>query len=270
MQNKKADDLGVCVQPLQTISPAKRQKRIAFVLLQAGAGRLAINGNEYTMEANGLYCIPSGQWHRIQLGLNAEGILALFPEDFLHLGNSAAGLTCRIGLFSLFKQQPCIRLGKEEAGIIEGIFARIENFTADRHFDADMLQAYTGVFLIELARLTQSLAKSPVPIDDIHLAKELIALVESKYLVWKKVSDYATKMQITPNYLSTILKRVSGATVGHHIRKQIVLEAKRRASGNNSSQKEISYYLGFKDVAHFSKLFKAVSGQNFTAFRNNM
>jgi AraC family transcriptional regulator, transcriptional activator of pobA len=269
MQNKKADDLVVSVQLLKTIFPAKRHKRIAFVLLQAGAGRLAINGIEYPIEVNGLYCIPSGQWYRIELAAAAEGFVVLFPEDLLHLGNGAVGFTHRCCLFGLFRRQPCIRLGKEAANIIAGIFSKIGMDTAD-HFDADMRRAYTGVFMIELARLTESSAKSKVPIDDIQLAEALIGLVESKYLVWKKVSDYAARLQITPNYLSSVLKRVSGSTVGHHIRQQIVLEAKRRARGNNLSLKEISYYLGFKDVAHFSKLFKSVHGQNFTAFRNNM
>ncbi|WP_372490169.1 helix-turn-helix domain-containing protein [Chitinophaga sedimenti] len=45
-------------------------------------------------------------------------------------------------------------------------------------------------------------------------------------------------------------------------------EAKRQLLSSNGSMKEIAFYLGFDNIAHFSKYFKTKTGINFTSFRN--
>lgn len=56
-------------------------------------------------------------------------------------------------------------------------------------------------------------------------------------------------------------------TDGYHIRQRVILEARRRAANSDVSMKEIAYYLGFDDTAHFSKFFKTAYGKNFTEFK---
>jgi len=47
----------------------------------------------------------------------------------------------------------------------------------------------------------------------------------------------------------------------------IALCPKRKAKHSGSGMKEIAYYPGFEDMAHFSKFFKNKSGMNFTDFK---
>ena len=72
---------------------------------------------------------------------------------------------------------------------------------------------------------------------------------------------------MAPNYLNTMAKRVSGFTARHHIQQRIVVEAKRQASWEGISLKEIAYRLGFDNPSHFSKFFKKTSGINFSEFK---
>jgi YesN/AraC family two-component response regulator len=81
------------------------------------------------------------------------------------------------------------------------------------------------------------------------------------------VSDYAGRLSVTPNYLNEIIKKTTGFSAGHHIRQRIVLEAKRQATYSGRCMKEIAYFLGFCDMAHFSKLFKNTTGMNFSYFK---
>ena len=81
------------------------------------------------------------------------------------------------------------------------------------------------------------------------------------------VADYASQLLVTPNYLNGIVKKNTGQSAGHLIRKRVVLEAKRMARYSDAGMKEIAYYLGFSDSGHFSKFFKTVSGMNFTDFK---
>lgn len=78
---------------------------------------------------------------------------------------------------------------------------------------------------------------------------------------------YYGLLSVTPNYLNEIVKKTTGRSASHHIRQRIVFEAKRQATYSDSCMKQIGYYLGFDDMAHFSKFFKMVTGINFTDFK---
>ena len=81
------------------------------------------------------------------------------------------------------------------------------------------------------------------------------------------VADYACQLFITPNYLNEIVKKTTDYSAGYHIRQRIALEAKRQAMYSPLSIKEVAYYLGFTDTAHFSKFFKNTTGKNFSDFK---
>ena len=70
-----------------------------------------------------------------------------------------------------------------------------------------------------------------------------------------------------PNYLNRTVKKMTGLTASYHIQQQIILEAKRQAIHSNVSMKEIAYFLGFDNLAHFSKFFKNNSGMSFSTFK---
>jgi AraC family transcriptional activator of pobA len=67
--------------------------------------------------------------------------------------------------------------------------------------------------------------------------------------------------------LNRTLKKTTGYTASHHIQQQIILEAKRQAMYLSTSMKQTAYYLGFDNLAHFSKYFKQNCGMNFTDFK---
>jgi YesN/AraC family two-component response regulator len=93
----------------------------------------------------------------------------------------------------------------------------------------------------------------------------------NKHFVTKKlVSDYADDLCISPNYLNTIIKKVTGFPVSHHIQQCIIREAKCRALQSGAMMKEIAYDLGFNDLAHFSKFFKNYSGTSFSSFMKGL
>ena len=93
----------------------------------------------------------------------------------------------------------------------------------------------------------------------------------NKHFATKKlVSDYADDLCISPNYLNTVIKKVTGFSASHHIQQCIIREAKCRALYSGAMMKEIAYDLGFSDLAHFSKFFKNYSGSNFSSFMKGL
>jgi AraC-like DNA-binding protein len=83
------------------------------------------------------------------------------------------------------------------------------------------------------------------------------------------VQYVAEKLNISPNYLSSLLKVLTGRNTLQHIQDKMIDKAKERISTTELSVSEISYELGFEHPQSFSRLFKAKTGLSPLAFRQS-
>jgi len=93
----------------------------------------------------------------------------------------------------------------------------------------------------------------------IRLEKVLNDRFESEILSVKglpTVSEIAAGVHVSPNYLSTLLKTLTGRSTQQHLHDMIIARAKEKLSGTSLSVSEIAYELGFDYPQSFSKLFK--------------
>jgi AraC family transcriptional activator of pobA len=81
------------------------------------------------------------------------------------------------------------------------------------------------------------------------------------------VAYLACEMNLSPNYLSDILKRFTAKTTLEHIHLQVVDIAKSLLWGTSESVSEIGYKLGFEHPSHFSRLFKSKTGYSPSEYR---
>jgi AraC family transcriptional activator of pobA len=82
------------------------------------------------------------------------------------------------------------------------------------------------------------------------------------------VQYIAEKLNISPNYLSGLLKVLTGRNTLQHIQDKMIEKAKEKISTTQLSVSEISYELGFEHPQSFSRLFKAKTGLSPLAFRH--
>ncbi len=78
----------------------------------------------------------------------------------------------------------------------------------------------------------------------------------------------AKHVNLSPNYLSDLLRKETGKTTQEHIHHLLLEIAKDRLLGSDDSIKEIAYSLGFGHSHYFSSLFKKKVGVSPTEFRN--
>lgn len=83
------------------------------------------------------------------------------------------------------------------------------------------------------------------------------------------VQFVADKLNISPNYLSSLLKVLTGRNTQQHIQDKMIDKAKQIISTTELSVSEISYELGFEHPQSFSRLFKAKTGLSPLAFRQS-
>lgn len=77
----------------------------------------------------------------------------------------------------------------------------------------------------------------------------------------------AEKLNLSPNYLSDLLKKESGKNAQEHIHYQLIEEAKNRLLISTESVSEIAYDLGFEYPQYFSKMFKKKTGMSPVEYR---
>jgi len=70
------------------------------------------------------------------------------------------------------------------------------------------------------------------------------------------VQFLSEKLNISPSYLSDMLRSLTGNNAQQHIHNKLIEKAKEQLSTSNLSVSEIAYQLGFEHPQSFSRLFK--------------
>ena len=83
------------------------------------------------------------------------------------------------------------------------------------------------------------------------------------------VQHIAETLNVSPGYLSGMLKTLTGQSTQQHIHDKLIEKAKERLSTTSLSVSEIAYELGFEHPQSFSKLFKIKTSQSPLEFRHS-
>ena len=81
------------------------------------------------------------------------------------------------------------------------------------------------------------------------------------------VQFIAEQLSISPKYLGSLLKQLTGLTTQQLIHEKLIQKAKEKLSTTDLSVSEIAYDLGFEHSQSFSKLFKTKTKQSPLEFR---
>jgi AraC family transcriptional regulator, transcriptional activator of pobA len=83
------------------------------------------------------------------------------------------------------------------------------------------------------------------------------------------VQYIAGALNVSPNYLSGLLKTLTGQSTQQHIHDKLIEKAKEKLSTTDLSVSEIAYELGFEHPQSFSKLFKTKTNLSPLEFRQS-
>jgi AraC family transcriptional activator of pobA len=83
------------------------------------------------------------------------------------------------------------------------------------------------------------------------------------------VQYLSEKLNMSPNYLSDMLRSLTGQNAQQHIHNKLIEKAKEKLSITSLSVSEIAYELGFEHPQSFSKLFKTKTKLSPLEFRRS-
>lgn len=84
------------------------------------------------------------------------------------------------------------------------------------------------------------------------------------------VNVMASQLNLSPRYLSDMLKQETGKTAMELIHIYLVNEAKNRLKSDDQRVSEIAYELGFENLPYFSRLFKKETGVSPNQFKKGL
>jgi AraC-like DNA-binding protein len=87
-----------------------------------------------------------------------------------------------------------------------------------------------------------------------------LELAEKHYKTERQSGFYAEKMNLTPKYLSQIIKANTGKSANDWIDEYVMLEAKALLKSSKLTIQQISDELNFTDQSFFGKYFKRIEG----------
>jgi AraC family transcriptional activator of pobA len=251
----------------QNSTPHKHNYFVIIWVLN-GSGQHLIDLDKHEITNHTAYCISPGQVHLLKANEDTEGYVISFTSEFLCLNEANFDLIFNTGLFYNFTHSPIISVTPDMAEEMEAVVQKIEKEFKNYYLlRSEIIREYLKIFMIYLTRQFKKTSDNEHHSRNVELVQNFIASLEKNFASKKMVSDYAAELSVTPNYLNEIVKKVSGFSVSDHIKRRVVLEAKRHILYLDVSMKEIAYSLGFDDLAHFSKYFKSATGMNFSDFK---
>jgi AraC family transcriptional regulator, transcriptional activator of pobA len=211
----------------------------------------------------------------IEADLNSKPtgwILAIHP-DFLY-GTSLA-VNIKKYTFLNYAVREALFLSEKEENIIYEIFqkikdeyqANLDNFS--QHIIVSQLQLllnyaerfYQRQFLTRKISNHQILDRLETLLEDYFKSETIldIGLPTVQYI--------SQSLNLTADYLSSMLKSLTGQTTQQLIHNKLIEKAKVKLSTTNLSVSEIAYELGFEHSQSFNKLFKSKTNQTPKEFR---
>ena len=97
--------------------------------------------------------------------------------------------------------------------------------------------------------------------------KQFTHLLGEHFREERSVGFYARQLCITPKYLTTLIKRISGQSVSEWIDNYVILEAKTLLKYSTMSIQEIAYYLNFPNQSCFGSYFKRNTGMSPSQYK---
>lgn len=191
----------------------------------------------------------------------ASGRALLFHPDFLHSHPLAAAIK-NYGFFS-YAVNEALHLSEKEEQYVAEIFQRIHEECAhiDRHTQdivlsqLDLLLNYSNRFY-ERQFLTRKAVNHDLLTKMEQVLNEYFEQNESLKHGLPSVDLLAGKLNLSPHYLSDMLRTLTGRSAQHHIQEKVIEKAREYLSVTSLSVAEIAYQLGFEYPQSFNKMFK--------------
>lgn len=250
------------------------------ISVKRGLGeKMRYGQQEYDFDEGIMYFMAPGQV--LQVGPqgmqdgNPTGWLVLVHPDFLW--NTSLGRTIKQCEFFGYSVSEALFLSEKEEAVINGI---IDNIRQEYHSNIDkfsqkIIISHLETLLSYAERfyqrqfITRKISNHHVLERMENVLSDYFAKEDLQVNGLPTVQHVADALNVSPKYLSSLLKVLTGQTAQQHIHEKLVEKAKEKLSTTQLSVSEIAYALGFEHPQSFSKFFKMKTSVSPLQFRGS-
>jgi AraC family transcriptional regulator, transcriptional activator of pobA len=248
-------------------------------LKRNAAAKIKYGQQEYDFDEGVMFFMAPGQVFRVEINdrltVDHSGWILLIHPDFLW--NTSLAKAIKKYEYFDYSVNEALFLSEKEEVTINNI---VQNIRQEYHsnidkFTQDIIISQIETLLNYAERfyhrqfITRRKANHQI-LDG--LEKLLTDYFRSEDLLKKglpTVKYISENLNISPNYLRSLLKVLTGQNTQQHIHDKLIEKAKEKLSTTDLSVSEIAYTLGFEHPQSFSKLFKTKTNLSPLAFRQS-
>jgi AraC-like DNA-binding protein len=248
------------------------------VAIKRGVGKLFYGQQQYDFDEGVMYFLAPNQVLRSNPGASASsdrsGWILYFHPDFLWNTNLAKII--RQYDFFDYSVHEALFLSQKEEDVINGI---VQNIKQEYHSNIDKFSQTIIISQIETLLnyskrfyerqfITRKVINHQILDRLENLLDDYFGKGNAGLRGLPGVQFIADTLNVSPGYLSGLLKNLTGKSTQEHIHEKLIEKAKEKLSTTDLSVSEIAYELGFEHAQSFHKLFKSKTHQSPQEFRS--
>ena len=238
-----------------------------------GETSLTSNLQEFRLKKDSLFIFSPKHILQVQSNNRFKAHLIVIAPDFLKRIN--IDTKRMMPLFLQFGSLPCMELTHAESESLRSFISMVEQELkgSETDFSSEIIGGLIAATIYKVGDiLTHYLTEHPEVDSPIHnraeeYFRQFTELLGEHYKHERSVGFYARQLCITPKYLTTLIKRISGKSVSEWIDNYVILEAKTLLKYSNMSVQEIAYYLNFPNQSFFGSYFKRNAGMSPSQYK---
>lgn len=254
---------------------ALRLGGLTMVMCVKGDADISINLERYHLQDNTLIIVgPDSVLSVDKVDYSCvDAYVFVISQDFIRDVNFDMNL---LASMNITHDQPLLSLSPEEVNLLRRYFDLIHYNTVEnsearyvRSIARSLIAATVYQLMQFVSHRAVNDAPSPALSRRVNYVREFMQLVNQYHRQQRSVAFYASKLFISPKYLSLIIKESTGRSAAEWIDSYVILEAKNllRFSGKNVQQ--IAYELNFSNQSSFGKYFKHLTGMSPSEFQRS-
>ncbi len=238
-------------------------------------GQAKYGQHHYDFGEGGLVFTAPGQLFEKPSNKKSNGYILLVHPDFF-LSYTLSKKIRHYGFFS-YNTDEALRVSEKEKETLFSVFkildeelkSRIDDFSHDVVISQiELLLNYSSRFykrqFATYKAVNQNIIQRFENALDIYFSNE-----NEEQNGIPSVQYFAEQLNVSANYLSDMLRSLTGLNTQQHIHQRIIENAKEILSATDLSVSEIAYQLGFDYPQSFTRLFKSKTNQTPLEFRQS-
>lgn len=254
---------------------------VTLFLCRQGHTFIDINLERFDVGPGTLVIIGPSSLVYPEKNTNATGDILFLSAQLLREVHFDPGVL-RAAKLSASLPPPVISLTKEEFNLVNRYmellhFNAVEN--TDMIYARNIGRSMAAAVLYQIIQLIhkhyyrqeEELDEAEAPISSRRMSylHRFARLLQENYRKERSVGFYASKLCISPKYLSHIVKETTGRTAASWIDQYVILEAKNLLRFSDMNVQQVTYHLNFPNQSSFGKYFKHLTGMSPSEYQKS-